>query len=350
MLHLSRLAPLAFALLSPALAWAADEKAKPAPTPTQTKVTFVTDWKAQAEHGGFYQAVATGLYAMAGLEVTIKQGGPAVNTPQLIAAGAVDFAMGSNHFQPLNLVAAGADAVAVAAIFQKDPQVLITHPRKDIKSIADMKGKPIMISDATVSTWWIWTKARYGFKDAQIRKYTFNLAPFLTDKKAIQQGYVSSEPYTIEKEGKIKPKIFLLADYGYPGYANFILARGKDVRDKPEIVKAFVEASIDGWASYLTGDPKPANDLIKRDNPEMSDDIIAQAIAQFRTRGMIQGGDAAKLGIGAMTDARWKTFFDLMKANKVFDAKLDYKKAYTLAFVGKGRGAPAAKTAPKKPN
>lgn len=325
-------------LCSPALA------AKPK-APTLVKVTFVTDWKAQAEHGGFYQALAAGLYKKAGLDVSIKQGGPSVNTPQLIAAGAVDFAMGSNHFQPLNMAAAGADAVAVAAIFQKDPQVLITHPRKDITSIADMKGKPVMISDATVTTWWIWTKSRYGFDDRQIRKYTFNMAPFLTDKTAIQQGYVTSEPYTIETQGKIKPQVFMLADYGYPGYANFIMARGKDVRKRPAVVKAFVEASIDGWTRYLTGDAKAANALIKRDNPEMSDDIIAQAIAQMRSRGMVQGGDAAKLGIGAMTDARLKEFADLMRANKVFDDKLDYKKAFDARFVNKGRGVTVAKTA-----
>jgi NitT/TauT family transport system substrate-binding protein len=304
------------------------------------KVTFVTDWKAQAEHGGFYQALATGLYKKAGLDVSIKQGGPSVNTPQLIAAGAVDFAMGSNHFQPLNLIAAGADAIAVAAIFQKDPQVLITHPRDDIKSIADMKGKPIMLSDATISTWWIWAKARYGFTDKQIRKYTFNLAPFLTDEKAIQQGYVTSEPYTIETQGKIKPQVFLLADYGYPGYSNLILARGKHVRERPKMVQAFVDATIDGWASYLNGDPKPANDLIKKDNSEMTDGIITQAIAQLRDRGMVQGADAAVLGIGAMTVARWKTFFDLMKANEVYDDDLDYKKAFTTAFVNKRRGTP----------
>ena len=313
--------------------------------PKLVKVTFVTDWKAQAEHGGFYQALAAGLYKKAGLDVSIKQGGPSVNTPQLIAAGAVDFAMGSNHFQPLNMAAAGADAVAVAAIFQKDPQVLITHPRKDITSIADMKGKPVMISDATVTTWWIWTKSRYGFDDRQIRKYTFNMAPFLTDKTAIQQGYVTSEPYTIETQGKIKPQVFMLADYGYPGYANFIMARGKDVRKRPAIVKAFVEASIDGWAAYLTGDAKAANALIKRDNPEMSDDIIAQAISQMRSRSMVQGGDAAKLGIGAMTDARLKEFSDLMRVNKVFDDKLDYKKAFDARFVNKGRGVAVAKAA-----
>lgn len=321
---------------------------KPAPKPALVKVTFVTDWKAQAEHGGFYQAKALGLYEKAGLDVTIKQGGPAVNTPQLIAAGAVDFAMGSNHFQPLNLVAAGADAMAVAAIFQKDPQVLITHPRDDVKTLADMKGKPVMISDATISTWWIWARARYGFDDKQIRKYTFNLAPFLSDPKAIQQGYVTSEPFTIETQGKIKPKVFLLADYGYPGYANFIMARGKDVRERPKIVQAFVDASIDGWNAYLGSNPKPGNDLIKAANPEMTDDIITQAIGQMKTRGIVQGGDAAKLGVGAMTDARWKTFVDLMMANKVYDAKLDATKAYTHAFVNKARGVAKPKPAPAK--
>lgn len=330
---------------------AAPQKARPA-----IKVTFVTDWKAQAEHGGFYYAVARGLYKKAGLDVTIKQGGPSINTPQLIAAGAVEFAMGSNHFQPLNLAAAGADAVAVAAIFQKDPQVLITHPRTDIKTIADIKGKPVMISDATVSTWWTWTRSRYGFNDKQIRKYTFNLAPFLSDKNAIQQGYVTSEPYTIETQGKIKPQVYLLADYGYPGYANFIMARGKDVRERPKMVQAFVDASIDGWKAFLREDPKSANALIRKDNPDMTEDIIAQAIRQMRDRGMVDGGDAAKLGIGAMTDARLKEFFDLMSANKVFDAKLDYKKAFDTRFVNKGRGvaaavapSPAAKPA-TKPN
>lgn len=335
--------PFAF-LLASAIASAVSPEAAAAPQKAQPaiKVTFVTDWKAQAEHGGFYYAVAHGLYKKAGLDVTIKQGGPSINTPQLIAAGAVEFAMGSNHFQPLNLAAAGADAVAVAAIFQKDPQVLITHPRADIKTIADIKGKPVMISDATVSTWWTWTRSRYGFNDKQIRKYTFNLAPFLSDKNAIQQGYVTSEPYTIETQGKIKPQVYLLADYGYPGYANFIMVRGKDLRDRPKMVEAFVNASIDGWKAFLRADPKAANALIKKDNPDMTDDIIAQAIRQMRDRGMVDGGDAAKLGIGAMTDARLKEFFDLMSANKVFDAKLDYKKAFDTRFVNKGRGVAAA--------
>src|ERR1700676_4235780 len=244
----------------------------------QTAIRFVTDWKAQAEHGGFSQALAEGLYTKRGLDVSIIAGGAAVNVPQLLAGGAADFGIGSNNFIPLNLVREGAGIKAVMAVFQKDPQVLITHPRADVKSIADMTGKPILIGDGSTVTFWPWLKAKFGFKDSQIRKYTFNLAPFLVDKNAIQEGYLSSEPYSIEKEGGFKPQIFPLADAGYPGYANMVLAPDSWIKSKPEDVQAFVDASIEGLSDYLYGDPSPGNALIKKDNPEMTDDLIAQAI------------------------------------------------------------------------
>jgi len=302
----------------------------------QTKITFVMDWKAQAEHGGFYQALAEGLYAKHGLDVTIMQGGAAVNVPQLLAGGAADFGMGSNNFIPLNLIREGAKFRAVMAVFQKDPQVLITHPRDDIKSIADMKGKPIMIGDAATVTFWPWLKAKFGFGDTQIRKYTFNLAPFLVDKNAIQEGYLSSEPYAIEQEGKIKPQIFPLADAGYPGYSNMVLVSDKWIAEKPEAVQAFVDASIEGWMHYLYGDPSAGNALIKRDNPEMTDGLIAQAIDKMKSFDIALSGDAERLGLGAMTDARWQEFFDVMVKEKVYPADLDYRSAYALQFVNKG--------------
>lgn len=297
------------------------------------KIRFVTDWKAQAEHGGFYQAKAKGLYEKAGLDVEIIQGGPTVNVPLLLGAGEADFAIGSNSFIPLNMIAADVPAVAVAAIFQKDPQVLITHPRNDINRIADMKGKPIMISDAAAGAYWIWLKASFGFDDTQIRKYTFNLAPFLTDEGAIQQGYITSEPYQIEKEGGFKPKLFLLADENYPSYANLILASDKIASEKPLVVAKFVRASIEGWNDYLSADPAPGNALIKADNPEMTDDLIAQAIAKMNEYQLATAGDAAGGKVGIMTDARWKAFFDVMSANGVYDKKLDWKRAYTTVFL-----------------
>ena len=296
-------------------------------------VTFATDWKAQAEQGGFYQAKALGLYEKAGLDVTIRGGGPGVNIPQLLGAGAIDFGMGSNSFIPLNMVRAGVPATAVMAAFQKDPQVLITHPRDDIKTLADMRDKPVMIADASVNAFWVWLKARYDFSDRQIRKYTFNLAPFLVNPAAIQQGYVTSEPYTIETRGGFAPQVFLLSDYGYPSYAAMVLAQNRIIAERPDLVQAFVNASIEGWRSYIYGDPSPGNRLIMQANPDMTSDIIEQAIEQMRTRGMLIPADGRRDGIGMMQEARWQDFFATMSANGVYPLSLDWQAAFTTQFV-----------------
>jgi len=312
-----------------ALVVAANAEAAPS-----THINFVTDWKAQAEHGGFYEALALGLYARRGLDVRIIEGGPSVNVAQVLAGGAADFGIGSNGFVPLNLAREGAPMRAVMAVFQKDPQVLIAHPRNDVKKLADMKGKPILISDGASVTFWPWLKAKYGFSDTQIRRYANNLAPFLVDPKAIQEGYLSSEPYTVEREGHFKPLVFLLADNGYPGYANMVLVPEKWIDGNPKAVQAFVDATRDGWIKYLFGDAKPANTLIKRDNPEMSDDLIAQAIAKMKSYGIAVSGDVKlQTQLGLMTDARWKTFFDTMVSEGLYPRSLDYRKAYDLRFV-----------------
>ena len=297
-----------------------------------TKITFVTDWKAQAEHGGFYQGIAKGIYKAHGIDLQIRQGGPDINVPQLLAGGAADFGMGSNGFIPLNIVKEGVPLRAVMAVFQKDPQVLMTHPRGDIKSLADIKGKPVMISDSAITTFWPWLKSKFGYSDSQIRKYTFNLAPFLVDQTAIQEGYLSSEPFMAEKEGKFKPNVFLLADNGYPGYANMVLVSQKWIDEKPMLVQQFVDATIESWADYIYGDASPGNKLIRQDNPEMMDDLIAQAIEKMKSYGIVVSGDATTLGLGSMTDERWKGFFDTMSSEGLYPASLDYKKAYDLRF------------------
>jgi len=299
-----------------------------------TVIRFATDWRAQAELGGFYQALATGEYAKRGLDVRIIQGGPGVNVPQLLAAGAVDMGVGSNNFIAMNLAREGAPIRAVAATMQKDPQVLIAHPDQGIKSIADMKGRPILLADASVTAFWVWLKAKYGFADAQVRSYNFNSAPFLADKRAIQQGYATSEPFTIEKEAGIKPAVFLLADEGYPGYAAMILAPQSLIDGKPEVVRAFIEATAAGWKSYLHGDAKPGDTAIRKDNPEMTQEMLDQAREKIRSYGLVDSGDADALGIGAMTDARWGEFFKLASGQGVYDPALDYSRAYTLKFVG----------------
>ena len=306
------------------------------PAAAAERIVFATDWKAQAEQGGFYQAVAKGYYAKRGLDVVLRQGGVGMDPQQLLAAGAIDAAMGSSGFFQLNLTEAGADVVTVAALFQKDPWMLMTHPRDDVKSLADMKGKPILIGDPSVNTIWRWLKSRYGFQDAQIRKYTFNLAPFLVNREAIQQGYVTSEPFTAEKAG-VKPVVHLLADEGYLSYSAMIMVQGRLLREKPDVVRAFVEASIEGWRDYLHGDPSPANALIKRDNPEMDDATIAYAISAMKRHGIVESGDAGRLGIGAMTEARWSEFARTMQELGIYPAGLDWRKGVDFRFVGGGK-------------
>jgi NitT/TauT family transport system substrate-binding protein len=300
-------------------------------------VSFGTDWKAEAEHGGYYQAIATGIYVRRGLDITLRQGGPQVNHAQLLAAGRLDFNLAPNSFGPLNLAAENIPMVAVAALFQKDPSVLIAHPGQGNDSLAALKGKPIMIGSDTRITSWVFLKSKFGYTDDQIRPYAFSVAPFLVDPKAVQQGYLSSEPFTIEAQG-VKPVVLLLADAGYASYGSLIQTSDKLTHEKPDLVQRFVDASIEGWYSYLYGDPTPANELIKRDNPEMTDALLAYGIAKLKEYGIVDSGDAKIYGIGAMNDARWQDFFNTMSIAGVYSKDLDFRKAYTLQFVNKKVG------------
>ncbi len=304
----------------------------------QTKLTLGTDWLAEAEHGGFYQAVAKGFYARRGLEVSIRMGGPQSNPEQAIALGLVDVQMTSGSFGVLNLVKQNIPVVAVAALFQKDPQVLIAHPGQGNDSLAALKGKPIMISAGARNGYWLFLKARFGFTDDQIRPYNFQMAPFLADKAAIQQGFVTSEPYQIERVSGIRPVVHLLADAGYASYCDLLLVQAKTVKEKPELVRAFVEASIEGWYSYLYEDPAPGNALIRAANRDMTDDTIANAIRLMKQYGLVDSGDAEALGVGAMTDARWKAFFDTAVAAGLHAPDLNYRAGYTLDFVNRRHG------------
>jgi NitT/TauT family transport system substrate-binding protein len=269
--------------------------------------------------------------------VNLRPGGPQVNHAQLLAAGVLDFNIASNSFVPLNFARENIPMVAVAAIFQKDPSVLIAHPGQGADSLAALKGRPIMIGSDTRVTSWQFLKQKFGYTDDQIRPYTFSVAPFLVDPKAIQQGYLTSEPFIIEKEG-VQAVVLLLADTGYSSYAGLIETSAKLAKEKPDLVLRFIDASIEGWYSYLHGDAAPGNALIKKDNPEMTDALLAYGIDKMKQYGIVDSGDAKANGIGAMTEARWKDFFGSMAKAGLYPAELDWQKAYTLQFVNKKVG------------
>jgi NitT/TauT family transport system substrate-binding protein len=305
---------------------------------TLDKVSYQTNWRAQAEHGGFYLALANGLYKKYGLDAEIRMGGPQQNPSQLLLGGRVDMIM-SNSFEAINYVKEDLPFLCIASIFQKDPQVLISHPGVGNDSIPALKGKPILVGAGGRTSYWPFLRAKYGFTDDQIRPYTFNMAPFLADKQLSQQGFLSSEPFAIMKAG-VNPVVHLLADAGYDSYNTTINISKKMVDEKKEVVQRFVDATMEGWSIYMKGGPETeaANALIKKDNPEMDDEKIAYAVKVMNEKGIVLSGDALKLGIGAMTDARWKSFYDTMADAGAFPKGVDVSKAYSLAFVNKGIG------------
>lgn len=302
------------------------------------KVTLATDWRAEAEHGGFYQALVDGTYARYGLDVTIQQGGPQLNNRLLLAAGRVDFAVGANTIQMFEAVQENVPIITVAGFFQVDPVIFMSHPGAGLDRFEDLpKATAFIASDMRASVWQ-WLKQAYGFRDDKVKPYGFNSAPFIADTHSIQQGYLTSEPYAIEKSGGFKPNVFLLSDFGYDDYATTIDVRADRIASNPDLVQRFVDASIVGWYHYLYGDNAAANAAIKRDNPEMTDGQIAYSIAKMKERGVVDSGDAKTLGIGVLTDARMKSFFDKMAKAGVVPASLDYKRGYTTRFVGKKVG------------
>jgi NitT/TauT family transport system substrate-binding protein len=327
-----RLLSAAFALGAVALL-----ASTPSPALALDHVTLGTDWKAEAEHGGYYQAIAQGIYRKHGIEATLRQGGPQVNQAQLLAAGRLDFEEAPNSFIALNFAKEHIPMVAVAALFQKDPSVLIAHRGVGNDSLAALKGKPIMIGADTRVGWWLFLKAKFGYTDDQIRPYNFSLAPFLANKNAVQQGYLTSEPFLLKKAG-VAPNVFLIADAGYASYGSLIETSQRMIDRHPDLVQRFVDASIEGWYSYLYGDPAPANALIKKDNPEQTDALLEYARAEIKAHGIVDSGDTLDRGIGAMSDGRWKAFHEMMAAEGLYPKDMNYRAAYTLRFVGKRVG------------
>ena len=311
------------------------------PAQAQTKldkVSFGTNWVAEAEHGGFFQAVADGTYAKYGLDVTIVPGGPNDNNRMLLIAGKLDFFMAANTLMSFDAVANNVPVVTVAAIFQKDPQVLLTHPESKVTKLEDLKPLTLFVSKEGISSYFQWLKSEYGFSEEKVRPYTFNPQPFLANKQSAMQGYVTSEPYAIEKSAGFKPGIILLADHGFNTYSTLIETRREIVDKKPDLVQRFVDASVIGWYNYLYGDNSAANAMIKKLNPEMTDELLAYSVARMKEYGIVDSGDSLRNGIGAMSDERYASFFDKMVRAGVVRSDIDYRKSYTLRFVNKGVG------------
>jgi NitT/TauT family transport system substrate-binding protein len=305
---------------------------------TLDKVSFGTNWVAEAEHGGFFQAVADGTYKRYGLDVTIVPGGPNENNRMLLISGKIEFFMAANTLMAFDAVANNVPVVSIAAMFQKDPQVFLTHPESRITKLEELKPLTLFVSKEGISSYYQWLKSEYGFSEKNVRPYTFNSQPFIATAQSAMQGYVTSEPFAVERAAGFKPGVILLADNGFNTYSTLIETRRDLIESKPDLVQRFVDASIIGWYTYIYGDNSAGNALIKKMNPEMTDDLLAYSVAKMKEYGIVDSGDSMDKGIGAMTEERITSFFDKMVRAGVVKPTVDYRKSYTLRFVNKGVG------------
>ena len=313
---------------------------------TLDKVTFGTNWVAEAEHGGFFQAVADGTYKKYGLDVTIVPGGPNENNRMLLIAGKIDFFMAANTLMSFDAVANNVPVVTIAAVFQKDPQVMLTQPDAKVAKIEDLKPLTLFVSKEGMTSYFQWLKSEYGFNEKNVRPYNFNPQPFIANPKSAMQGYVTSEPFAVEKAAGFKPNVLLLADYGFNTYSTLIETRRDIAEKKPDLVQRFVDASMIGWYNYIYRDNSAGNAMIKQLNPEMTDDLLAYSVAKMKEHGIVDSGESLKNGIGAMSDERYTSFFNKMVKAGVVKPDLDFRKSYTLRFVNKGVGVELRPTKP----
>jgi NitT/TauT family transport system substrate-binding protein len=328
-----------FAVLLAAAPAVAQDKAGEKGAPDKLdKVSFGTNWVAEAEHGGFFQAVADGTYRKYGLDVTIVPGGPNDNNRMLLIAGKIDFFMAANTLMSFDAVTNKVPVVAVASIFQKDPQVFLTHPEAKITKLEELKPLMLFVSKEGITSYYQWLKSEYGFSEKNVRPYTFNAQPFIASPQSAMQGYVTSEPFAVEKAAGFKPGVILLADYGFNTYSTLIETRQELIEKKPDLVQRFVDASIVGWYNYLYGDNAAANAMIKKLNPEMTDELLSYSVAKMKEYGIVDSGDSLKNGIGAISDERVTSFFEKMVKAGIVKSDLDYRKSYTLRFVNKAVG------------
>lgn len=300
------------------------------------QIRFLTNWFAQAEHGGFYQALATGLYRKAGLDVVIEPGGPQINNQQILVSGGADFAI-TTDLGTLQGVQRGLPAVVVATTFQFDPIGIMAHD--DVRDLAGLKGRHILIANAQLPVVWTTLRRRYGLTADQVAPYNFNLQPFFLDRNVATQSYVTSEPFEARKRG-VPYHMLLLRDAGIPGYGNPIATTTALVKKSPDVVRAFLKASMQGWNDYLV-DPAPGNALIMAANPRMGADRIAFAIEQIKALQLLTGGDAATGGLGVMTEARWKADYDFLVGLNMIDPATDWHRGFDLQFIDAAKVMPA---------
>lgn len=308
-----------------------------APTDEQGRVRlrFASGGATGAELGGFYQALANGAYEKRGLTVEILAGAAGADAPALLAASAVELAFARDSFAPLRLIGSGAPVKAVAAFFQKDPAVLIARPERGEEGFPPVEGRAVFMSDRDRAGVWSWLNGRDGFTadQARVQPPQALLDAFAGERESLLLGRLTDGDLDrVRRRIDAVPRRRLPADDGYPGYGALVVAPNAFARDNAQALRAFIAASVEGWRDYVHGEGARGDALIRRAAPDTAQAALDAAREALKANAVVDGGDAALYGLGAMTPDRWQAFAE-QTAAAFIDGAPDWREAFTTQYL-----------------
>ena len=296
-----------------------------------TPVRFTLNWIPTPDHSGYYAAKIGGIYEKYGLDVEIRPGGPQVNVHQLLAAKQTDMIMGTT-MRAFNARHEGIPIVTVASWYQKDATTFMLHPDNKASNLADLKANQVMIPNISKVNYWPWMKAKFGFSDDQLKPYDFAYRSWALNPNAISQGYITSDKPNMAGVGVPNGRSMLLADHGWNQYINTVDVLEEMIEKKPEVIRAFLRATAEGWRQYLK-DPTATNAELTRLNPDLSRETAAYGYEVITTYRLLGVASADEGKIGTISDARLKAFAEEMVKAGAIPASDAYEKSYTLKFM-----------------
>jgi NitT/TauT family transport system substrate-binding protein len=302
-------------LLTTVIALGCGKEKEPASGANLRRVTLQLNWKPEPQFGGFYAAELNGAYRKHGLDVTVTAGGAGAPTVEMIGAGTVPFAIVSAD-EIVRARGRGNRVVALFAVYQTNPQCLMTRASRGLKSLEELFSRPGTLAMERGLPYSDFLERKYGFKNLKIVPSPFgDLTLYRTEDNYAMQCFITSEPLAAKRIG-VESQAFLIAESGYNPYTTVLATSESYLQANPEIVRSMVEAVREGWQAYLD-DAAKANEYMGKLNPTMYAQTFKESAEAQKP--LIRTTETEKLGLGAMTRSRWQNLVEQLLDIKAID-------------------------------
>lgn len=316
-------AALAVVALAPA-ARAADEP---------VKASLRLKWLPQAQFAGFYYAVAKGYYKQEGIDLTINPGGPNLLTENLVASGADTFGLSGGTDSVMAAIDKGMPIVSIGVAHQITPFVFVARRDSKIKTLKDFEGKKVTAWFTGANYVLFGMLANQGIDRAKvdIQPQQVSVTPFVNGDVDVVTATWYNELYTIrQRVGEDNLRLFKAEDYGITFPRDTLIVSTRTAQEKPELVTAFLKASIRGWRDAMLH-PKEAVDIVMKASPTL--DRAHQEFMLTEAYRLMTAGNAKTEGLFWIDPAAMKAAEQFLLANKVIAKPMDVEKAFDARFL-----------------